>query len=82
MNLDLLQYLGTFLGVVSLLVITFKPSNVVAGFVISAISCLILSLWGFLSTNLGIALSQTIYIGLYSVAAYNWFKIKIGGTDE
>lgn len=82
MNLDLIQYLGTFLGVLSLVVITFKPSKVVAGFILSAISCMILSIWGFLSTNYGIALSQTAYICLYSLAAYNWFKINIGDYDE
>lgn len=80
MMIDFIQYLGTFLGVLSLVVITFKPTRVVSGFVLSAVSCLILSVWGFLSYNYGIALSQTIYISLYSVAAYNWFKLKIGDS--
>jgi uncharacterized membrane protein len=80
MILDLLQYVGTFLGVASLVLITFKPTYVVTGFVMSAISCLFLSIWGVLSMNYGIAVSQTIYVVLYSVAAYNWFKIKIGDS--
>jgi hypothetical protein len=75
--LDVLQYLGTGLGVVYFAMMSFKPETILLALKISVVSCVILGMYGWISQQYGIAISQTIYVFLNILAIYRWRHKKI-----
>lgn len=75
--IDVLQYLGTGLGVVYFAMMSFKPELMLTALKISIVSCIILGAYGWISAQYGIAVSQTIYVFLNTLAVFKWSKKKI-----
>ncbi len=80
--LDLLQYLGTGLGVIAMAVISFLPRYIITGLTVSFISCIVLGSWGVLAGNEGIAISQYIYVIFNAVGIYNWSRLNKQPSQE
>ena len=74
---DILQYLGTGLGILYVTLMSFKPSYINIALKISLVSCIILSIWGYSTYNYGIFASQFIYVILNAIAIYRWRNISV-----
>lgn len=74
--IDILQYLGTGLGILYFGMLSFKPSLMVPALYISVVSCTALAVFGFVTQLYGIGISQSIYVVFNIVAIYNWSRLK------
>lgn len=82
MFLDILQYLGTGLGVGYATIISLRPKLVVLGLRIGVVSCIILGSWGFITGNYGIAASQTAYTILNAIGIYKWKRQRFTDKED
>ncbi len=78
----ILQYLGTSLGVIAALLISAVPSRIVLGLALSAVSCVILAIWGFKVSAYGVAISQSIYVPMYLYGVCTWLNTNSTSIDK
>lgn len=74
---EALQYLGASLGMCGMGLITLAPKKMLWSLSITAISCIAMGTYGYLTGQYGIAFSQTVYTVMNLLGLYQWKKVKI-----
>ena len=75
--MEVFQYLGAVLGVMGMGILSLFPKYILIGLTITAVSCVSMGFYGFVTNQYGIATAQTIYLILNVVGIYSWRKVNV-----
>lgn len=75
--MEIVQYLGTFLGVVSAILVANFPKHIRLGFAINLLSDVLVLVWGVSTGAIGIAASQACYGVLAIIGIYKWKQVRV-----
>jgi len=73
----LLQYTGAVLGVIGMGLLSLAPNRILLALLITALSCVVMGAYGFVTDQYGIAAAQTIYFTFNVIGLYTWRKVNV-----
>lgn len=71
------QYIGAALGMVGMGMLSLAPSRVLMALGITAISCVFMGLYGFLTGQYGIVVAQLTYLIFNIIGIFSWRKVNV-----
>ena len=82
MDVILFQYLGAGIGVASVAALSFKPKYIIPAMYLHIISCVVMGVYAYFTGQVGIYVSQVVYLVLDVVAIVNWTRHHKQALDK